>query len=398
MKQVSKKGNVIVVWIPLSFLILASLLIVLFAYMRRTQQHTSSVASMPETVIQIDEHFSGKVHFNNNFGDTQFSTLLIEAIDHAKSSIEIAVYSMDHEGIRDALYRAGARGVRVVVLLSDKRKTGHDRVFKNLPKNVERKDIASVRTVDSSGSMHHKFMLVDRGMHEAKLFFGSYNFTVFQERYDPSFIMETTRPEIIKVFGEEFDRIYAEKQEGEITRNAFAARIVYPEGYLEIWFSPRESGTQSLRERFLGLIRESKNTINVLIWNLTDKKVANAFLEEAKENRQIKIVTDDYNFLGTDSVFPFIESEKELYNLSNLEILTDAKRNKEIEDVYGLKNFNSFLHQHLLLVDGDTAVFGTNNWSNNGFFNNYESVMITNIPTIFSSFKSTFEANYTSAL
>ncbi len=59
----------------------------------------------------------------------------------------------------------------------------------------------------------------------------------------------------------------------------------------------------------------------------------------------------------------------------------------------GEEDFNSFLHHHLLLVDGTIAVFGTNNWSTNGFFNNNESIMISNIPYMFQSFKQAFDAN-----
>lgn len=395
------------VWlIPVFLLLFASILVFAFVYMRShdegvveytlpldqvvssTDTISQSSVFTPRETIDILESFSGQLYFNTDFGQTHLSSLIIDAIDKAVVQIEVAVYSMDHPLIRDALYRAANRGVAVKLLLSEKRKETHDLVFYNPPQNISRVD-ASFES--SRGSMHHKFILIDRNFVSAKLFFGSYNFTSLQEKFDPSFVLETTRPEIIDVFGREFNRLYTG---GALTdRNPYAALLRYPEGYIEIWFTPAPSNSVGLRTRFLGLIADTKKTIEVLIWNLTDTTVAQTILQKSKEGVPTTILTDDSNYALTDSVFPFLNSQKELYRLENLQVFTDHKRNLEIQEVYGEEDFNSFLHHHLLLVDDDTAVFGTNNWSTNGFFNNNESIMISDIPYIVSSFKQAFDAN-----
>lgn len=396
-----------VVWlIPVLLLLFAITLVFVFMYVRShdqevreqaimenqvalpTETSTQSLVLAPAETIEVAEPFSGQLYFNSDFGQTEFSSLLIEAIDKAESRIDVAVYSMDHPLIRDALYRAAERGVVIRLLLSEKRQQNHDRVFSNLPKNITRIDRGPEASL---GYMHHKFIIIDRNLASAKLFFGSYNFTSLQEKYDPSFILETTRPEIIDVFGKEFDRVYTGG--ALVGRNPFAARINYPQGYLEIWFSPPPANSVGLRERFLNLITEATKTIEAMIWNLTDSSVAKAIIQKSKEGMPITILTDDSNVSLTDSVFPFLNSEKELYHLGNLQVFTDYKRNSEIKDVYGVTDFNSFLHHHLLLVDNETTVFGTNNWSTNGFFNNHESIMISNIPYIFQSFKQAFDEN-----
>lgn len=385
--------------IPLSFLILALILISLFITSTNSKQNNHTVVESllkPTETIEVSEHFSGELYFNNEFGQINFSTLITGAINKAQSTIEVAVYSMDHPVIRDALYRAANRGVKVTLLLSANRKVGHDRIFVDLPKNMERIDIGG------NGLMHDKFLLIDRGLSEEKLLFGSYNFTLLQEQFDPSFIMETTRREIVKVFGEEFDRIKAKTGENTATnipvnRNPFAAKIQYPEGSLEIWFSPGQMGSNTVRERLVGLIKASEKSLEAMIWYLTDKTVAKAILAKAKEGETIKILTDDYNFSGSDSVFPYVMKERETNNLKTLEILTDHKRNQEIEEKYGKKDFNSFLHHHMLLVDNKIALFGTNNWSTSGFFNNDESIMVTTIPSVVTAFKEAFDTNYTKA-
>ncbi|MBP9732419.1 MAG: DUF1669 domain-containing protein [Candidatus Magasanikbacteria bacterium] len=395
------------IWlIPVLLLFFAAALVVAFLYMRSDDQEiaeqillqdqqvstTGTISHIldfiPAETIEVSEPFSGQLYFNTDFGQTHLSSLIINAIDKAEVQIEVAVYSMDHPLIRDALYRAANRGVSVKLLLSEKRKETHDLVFYNPPQNISRVDAGFE---SSRGSMHHKFIIIDRNFAAAKLFFGSYNFTSLQEKFDPSFVLETTRPEIIDVFGREFNRLYTG---GALTdRNPYAALLHYPEGYIEIWFTPAPSNSVGLRTRFLGLIADAKKIIEVLIWNLTDTTVAQTILQKSTEGVPITILTDDSNYSLPDSVFPFLNSQKELYRLENLQVFTDHKRNLEIQEVYGEEDFNSFLHHHLLLVDDDIAVFGTNNWSTNGFFNNNESIMISNIPYMFQSFKQAFDAN-----
>jgi phosphatidylserine/phosphatidylglycerophosphate/cardiolipin synthase-like enzyme len=297
---------------------------------------------------------------------------------------------MDDTYIRDALYRAATRGVEVTLILSDKRKSGHDQVFKDMPASIKRQDISSV-----DGAMHHKFLLIDRGTSRSKLFFGSYNFTYLQEKYDPCFLLETTRPEIVTVFGEEFDRLqngYHASNKLTISPNPFAALIKYPEGFLEIWFTP-QGPNAGLKERMTGLIKDSVDNIKVMIWNFTSNDLA-ADLTTVAKREAVRIITDDFNYSLPDSAFNFLGAEKIKRHLDNLEIITDARRNQEIIANFQEVDLNSFLHHHLLLIDDSIAVFGTNNWSNNGFYNNDESIMITDIGSLVRGFAGVWEFNY----
>ncbi len=344
----------------------------------------------PAKNLEISEPFSGTLYFNDQLGGTLFSDQIIAAIDQAQQRIEVAVYSMDNTQIRDALYRAAKRGVAVSLIFSDKREAGIDAILKDQPAGIKRLNLAS-----DPGSMHHKFILLDRGEAKAKLFFGSYNFTYLQEKYDPSFLFETTRPEIVAVFGEEFDRLLKGQHGGAKLAgdyNSFAARIKYPEGWLEIWFSP-QTETSSLRQRLIQLIKESKLGIKVMIWNFTDNGLASE-LAGAARREPVQILTDDINYHDPVSVFGFLAGEKTKHHLDQLEILTDAKRNQELQNRFQLNDLNSFLHHHLLLLDDQIAVFGTNNWSAGGFYKNDESVVISNLPSLVAGFKNSFDYNY----
>lgn len=391
-KVSQKKSNSLKrIWgliISLAFLVLVIVFLLVFFKLFKEPNQTSRV--MPAKILNISEPFSGEVYLNDQLGGTLFSDQIIAAIDGSKKSLEIAVYSMDNTSIRDAVYRAAKRGVKASLIFSDKQKKGHDAIFKDLPKNVSRLDISS-----DIGYMHHKFLLVDRGEAGAKLFFGSYNFTYLQEKYDPSFLLETARPEIIEVFGEEFDRLAA-SQHGTMKLdkgyNPFAALIKYPEGFLEIWFSPQRTDA-SLKQRMIDLVRESKSNIKIMIWNFTDNVLAGE-LAAAASRETVSIITDDVNYSVPESALNLLLAEKTKHHLSNLTILTDVKRNNELRNRFQINDLNSFLHHHLLLIDDRIAVFGTNNWSAGGFYKNDESIMISDIPSIVSSFESSFDFNH----
>jgi phosphatidylserine/phosphatidylglycerophosphate/cardiolipin synthase-like enzyme len=389
LKKIFSSGkNITVFLIPGLLLVLAILSLAVFFSFFFTPSKKPDLK--PVKYVEINEPFSGQLYFNNEMGTDIFSSVIVPAIDGSKKTIELAVYSMDDTRIRDALYRAAERGVSVTLIFSDKRETGHDQVFKDMPTAIKRLDLSS-----AEGSMHHKFLLIDRNTPAAKLFFGSYNFTYLQEKYDPCFLLETTRPEIITVFGEEFERLrlnYHGLNKLAVSPDPFAALIRYPEGFLEIWFSPQPE-TGGLKERMMGLIKEAKNSIKVMIWDFTNKDLATELAVAARQ-KNVKIITDDYNYKEPGSVFDFLTTEKIKHRLDDLEIITDAKRNQEIKDKFKENDLNSFLHHHLLLIDDSTVVFGTNNWSNNGFYNNDESIIVSNIGSLVKPFGDVWQFNY----
>ena len=372
-------------------LIILSLVIFLSAFIFKLYQTPSNKTFTPVKTININEPFSAKFYFNDKSGTNDFSDLIVKNINSSHKTIEIALYSIDSTAIRDALFAAAKRGVLVNLILSNSQETGETILLKNGGANLKFTFIG----VGGTGYMHHKFMLIDQGDANQKLFFGSYNFTELQGKFDPSFIMETSRPEIINVFSEEFNRLSSNQTwQAKKTKNynPFAARIEYPEGYLEIWFPP-EPKSNSLKDRMLSLIKNATSNLKIMTWYITDKDIAAALISRAK-TLPITIITDDYNWSNSSSVFPIMAAQKDRQKLDNLQMITDLKRNTEVQKIIKDDTFNSFLHHHLLIVDDATAVFGTNNWSSGGFFLNDESIMISNISSVVSAFEQSYLLNY----
>ena len=139
----------------------------------------------------------------------------------------------------------------------------------------------------------------------------------------------------------------------------------------------------------IDLIYGTKNSLKGMIWNFTDRDLAHAMLTVARRH-PVTMIIDDVNWTGKYSVNQIMT--KSLFN--KLEIITDHRRNQEVKDLSGQDDLNSFLHHHALIIDDQTVVFGTNNWSSGGFFDNDESTIISNIDSLVQSFGQSFLFNY----
>lgn len=388
-KKSSKFPNVLISFgIPLVILVLTAYLgfIIFQIYKKTSYSHPK-----PAEVINIKDHFSGNVYFNDELGKSTFTDLIVKNINSAQKRIELAMYSFNNTQIAEALGSASDRGIEVHLIFSDKNASKTQSIFQPKYKNIKISFVAS----KNESYMHNKFLLVDRGDANQKILFGSSNFTNTQENFDPSFIFESDRPELVNVFGGEFDYLSLKAQKKDmsnIVHKPFAARINYPEGFIEIWFTP-QSADNNLKQRMLDLIKNSKNNIKVMIWYLTDKDIA-ASLISAAANKPVTIITDDYNWSSSGSVFPILTAQKQRQNLNQLEMINDSKRNQQVAEILKGKSINSFLHHHLLIIDDQTAVFGTNNWTSGGFSRNSESIMISNIPSLVSAFADSYSFNY----
>jgi phosphatidylserine/phosphatidylglycerophosphate/cardiolipin synthase-like enzyme len=94
--------------------------------------------------------------------------IIIGFIDRCLETIDAAVYSLTHDGIRDALIRAHQRGVQIRLLVDNLQAAGRGSDFEAL--------VAAgldAITDTSSYAMHNKFILGD----SAAVITGSFNWT-----------------------------------------------------------------------------------------------------------------------------------------------------------------------------------------------------------------------------
>lgn len=353
----------------------------------------------PGRTLSADQPLNSQLFFNDQLGTTIFSDVLLADIDKAQYSLEIAMYSFKSPVLRDAVYRAAGRGVAITLILDWRKRDVHDQVFTYLPDTIKRLDLGS-DVFKETVLMHHKFAIIDRGYSGEKLLFGSYNWTELQEKYDPSFLLRTDNRELIASFGREFDRLaqglFGPQKLASADYRPWDLELRAGDYRYEVWFSPGDRDI-NINRRILHLIREAKQDIKIMVWNFTDRFLAEELIAQARAGLKVTIIADNYNYYNAQAVFLFLEAAARDYNLENLLIIKDDAREAEARPLADQPEelaIDPFLHHHLLIVDDRLALFGTNNWSRGGAYFNDESIIVTDDPVIVSSFLSSFNYNY----
>jgi phosphatidylserine/phosphatidylglycerophosphate/cardiolipin synthase-like enzyme len=355
---------------------------------------------LPGETTKKEESLQANIYFNNEIQKNKFTEIIENAIENAEKSIEVAMYSFNLENLRDKIYEASERGLDVTLILDIQKDRQHDLVFANSPADIKIIYPGQGRTMFGP-NMHHKFAIFDRGTSQEKLITGSLNWTELQEAYDPSFLFSTTDPEIIQAYGFEFELLEQNLQGTQKLKNKdykpWFKNIIYNDCFLDIWFSPgvREN---SINQKIADLIKGAEKNIKIMIWQASDQNISQALLEKAKQGLDIKIISEDYTFWEKNSIFPHLISQKKEHHLDNLEILNDAWRTIDLKGETPNQQtgvlFNPFLHHHTLIIDNQTVVFGTNNWSQQALESNDEDIIITNNQKIVNQFQETFDFQY----
>jgi len=358
------------------------------------------IKSRPTETINISEAVKTDIIFNDEVGSEVFSDRIISEINQAKKSLEIAMYAFSSNKLKQAIYQASDRGVKVVIITDWRKHDSHEIFFADAPNSIIFLEAGS----DSGNKtvlMHQKFALIDRGEDSQKLIFGSYNWTDLQEKYDPSFILISDSNSLIESFGRDFDRIAngisGVKKLDNPKYHPWDLLLKSGNNYYEVWFSPGRPGN-NIAARLDSLINNSQESIDIMIWDFTDKDLALDLVRRARAGIRVRLITDTWNFNNPNSVFQYLLAAKNRYNLDNLELILDKGNGEIVNDLKATEglddNFDPFLHYHVLISDNKEVLFGTNNWSRAGTYYNDESIMVSNDSEILDSFKLAFKRQY----
>lgn len=124
---------------------------------------------------------------------------IIKAVDAARSSVDVAMFTLTSANIMEALKRASARGVKVKLLLFRGQKFPFFQEAKASHMALRWKDGRKEK-----GQMHNKFAVLDRKL----LINGSFNWTVTAETSNTENTIFTAEPEYVGAYQAEFDSLY----------------------------------------------------------------------------------------------------------------------------------------------------------------------------------------------
>src|SRR3970282_2024444 len=122
--------------------------------------------------------------------------ILVKQITEAQKNLYIAIYSLTHLKITEAIIHAHERGMDVRVIVDNTQRSGkRSRVQELLEAGVE------VRENRHSGKMHNKFIVIDGH----GLITGSFNFTEnAAQRNDENLLQVTEEPDAVNAYTQQF--------------------------------------------------------------------------------------------------------------------------------------------------------------------------------------------------
>ncbi len=117
---------------------------------------------------------------------------LLDAINGAKSRVEILIFRFDRGEIEKALANAAARGVFVHALIAYTNRGG-EKNLRKLEMRLLEAGITVARTAGDLARYHGKFLIIDR----RELFLLSFNFTYLDIDHSRCFGLVTTNPKLV---------------------------------------------------------------------------------------------------------------------------------------------------------------------------------------------------------
>jgi len=148
---------------------------------------------------------STKVLFSPN-GDCQQA--IVDEIDKATKSVDIAMYYLTSREIGQALVKAKENGVIVRVFLDQSQETSQYSKSRYLMKRG-----IEVRYYVGSGIMHNKFAIIDG----KTLITGSFNWTANAEKENQENLLIMTDEDLIKQYSDRFEYLWKNGRKGELS-------------------------------------------------------------------------------------------------------------------------------------------------------------------------------------
>lgn len=191
---------------------------------------------------------------------------LVNGIDSAKKSVEIAIFRFDRKEVEHALENAVTRGVFVHALIADTSRSG-EKNLRKLEMRLLAKGVTVARTSDDLVRYHGKMMIVDR----KELYALAFNFTHLDIDHSRSFGIVTRNRQLVQ----EAIRLF----ESDTKRQPYAPRCN------QFLVSPLNA-----REQLSAFIKGAKRELFIYDSKISDRAMIRLLQERAKAGVEIRIV------------------------------------------------------------------------------------------------------------
>lgn len=300
-----------------------------------TQLPTESIVSTPSGGVF-------EVYFTSPFFPGNIEKHLIEKINSAQTSIDLAVYEFNIEEVAQALINAKNRGVKVRVVY-DNKQIG-DTV--QIPELID----ANIPAIPDNRSafMHNKFFVFD----DQCVWTGSFNISINAafKNFENAFYV--CSPDAAENYSVEFYEMFT-GQFGPSSRSDTPHPQYTVNGILfENYFGPEDE----VMEKIIAVVGQAKSTVHFMAFSFTDDDLANKMISLSESGIAVSGI---FETRGANSQ----SSECGKLLQKGFDIRLDGVS-------------TSTFHHKVIIIDGSIVIFGSFNYSANADESNDENLLI----------------------
>lgn len=287
------------------------------------------------------------------------------AIDGAESTIDAAIFELNNPRLTQALLRAHERGVTVRIATDDRFGIDDDPEHTTLD-DLRAEGIEIVPDGRQSALMHNKFMIIDSSV----VWTGSWNYTINGTYRNNNNALVLRSRRAVQAYQAEFDEMFLDGGFGPRSAEGNDAAFTQDGVPIEIVFAPE--GNAVIPE-ILEEIAGADSAIRFMAFSFTRDDIGLALLDRAEDGITVQGIFED---LGSGTRF----SELTRLHCAGLPMRQDGNRFR--------------LHHKVFIIDDDTVLTGSFNFSNNATESNDENMVIITEPDLAAQYLAEFDRRW----
>lgn len=361
---------------------------------------------------------------------------IIDTITSAKSTVDVAVMELRLPKIAQALVERQKAGVKVRVILdktySHPLKTLTPEEMAELPTRERDRDQSDrqliqlagdaltilqkggVPIIDNtangsagSGIMHHKFVIVDN----QTLIVTSANFTAKQihgamnhpeSQGDANNLLKIESPQLVALFSQEFNLMWGDGPGGLSATKRFGLlkpfrpiqSVQVGNSLVEVDFSPTSS-SQPWEQSGNGLIGQALSTarksIDLALFVFSEPRLANILETDHQQG------VEERALISRDFAYRPYSEGLVMQGLASRSCKYQAWQNPIATVGVPQLPEGELLHHKFAVIDGQTVITGSHNWSEAANIRNDEDLLVIHNPIVAAHFEREFERLYANA-
>lgn len=267
---------------------------------------------------------------------------LVDAIDAARLTLDVAVYSLSLASVRDALIRAHDRGVQVRMVMES------DNLDYSAPQALLDAGIPILGD-RREGLMHDKFMVIDR----TDVWMGSMNYTYSGTYEDNNNMVHIRSVKVAEDYTKEFEEMFVDDMFGpDVVAETPNPEVDINGTRLEVYFSPDDG----VANHILDILDNAQKSIYFMAFSFTTDEFGQTIRSRADAGLDVAGVMEEQQVKSN------IGTEYDLFKQAGMDVFLDGNEGQ--------------MHHKVMIIDGEIVITGSYNFSRSAETRNDENIII----------------------